>query len=83
MGILTTRSGAMPIRDRFKSEGGVREMGLKAPGIVTFMLSVILAVVTLMVVFFGADIPGIKGNELSFLLTSYGVLVLGCLVKWL
>ncbi len=58
-------------------------MGLKAPGIITFLLSIILAVVTLMVVFFGAEIPGIKGNELAFLLTSYGLLVLGCLVKWL
>ena len=71
------------MRARFKSEEGVRDMGLKAPGIITFMLSIILAVVTLMVVFFGAEIPGIKGNELTFLLTSYFLLVMGCLIKWL
>ncbi len=71
------------MRARFKSEEGTRNMGLKAPGIITFMISVILAVVTLMVVFFGAEIPGIKGHELAFLLTSYFILVMGCLVKWL
>lgn len=71
------------MRARFKSEEGIRDMGLKAPGIFTFLLSIILAVVTLMVVFFGAEIPGIKGNELASLLTAYGLLVVGCLVKWL
>lgn len=58
-------------------------MGLKPPSIITFMVSVILAVIVLMSVFFGADIPGIKGNELWALLTSYLILMLGCMVRWL
>lgn len=68
---------------RFRSEGGVREMGLKAPSIITFMLSVILAVIVLMSVFFSAEIPGLKGNELWALLASYTILMLGCMVRWL
>ena len=33
------------MRVRFRSEEGVGDMGLKAPGIITFMLSVILTVI--------------------------------------
>ncbi len=71
------------MRARFKSEDGVRDMGLKAPSIITFMLSVILAVVVLTSTFFGADIPGLKGNELWALLMSYAILMLGCMVRGL
>jgi hypothetical protein len=55
------------MRARFisKNAEGVRTVGLKAPSIITFMLSVILAVIVLMSTFFGAEIPGLKGNELS------------------
>lgn len=66
-----------------KSEQGVRTVGLKAPSIITFMLSVILAVIVLMSTFFGAEIPGLKGNELWALLTSYTILMLGCMVPGL
>lgn len=58
-------------------------MGLKAPGILTFMISVILAVIVLVSTFFGADIPGLKGNEFWALLTSYTILMLGCLLRGL
>lgn len=73
------------MRARFlgKSEQGVRTVGLKAPSIITFMLSVILAVIVLMSTFFGADIPGLKGNELWALLMSYAILMLGCMVPGL
>jgi hypothetical protein len=69
------------MRVRFRSEEGVRDMGLKAPGIITFMLSVILTVIVLTSKFFGADIPGLTGNESWALLASYSILMLGCLVR--
>ena len=62
---------------------GVRTVGLKAPGIITFMLSVILAVIVLVSTFFGAEIPGLKGNEFWALLVSYTILMLGCLLRGL
>ena len=71
------------MRVRFRSEEGVRDMGLKAPSIITFMLSVILAVIVLMSEYFGAEIPGLKGNELWALLASYAVLMFGCMVPGL
>jgi hypothetical protein len=69
------------MRVRFRSEEGVRDMGLKAPGIITFMLSVILTVIVLTSKFFGADIPGLTGNESWALLASYSILMLGCMVR--
>ena len=71
------------MRVQFRSEEGVRDMGLKAPSIITFMLSVVLAVIVLMSEYFGAEIPGLKGNELWALLASYAVLMLGCMVPGL
>ncbi|MBL8883690.1 MAG: hypothetical protein JNL45_11635 [Hyphomicrobium sp.] len=68
---------------RMKSQGGVGHVGLKAPGIITFMLSVILAVIVLVSTFFSADIPGLKGNEFWALLMSYCILMLGCLLRGL
>jgi len=66
---------------RFRSEEGVRDMGLKAPGIITFMLSVILTVIVLTSKFFGAEIPGLTGNESWAMLASYMILMLGCMVR--
>jgi hypothetical protein len=71
------------MRMRLKIKEGVGDVGLKAPGILTFMISVILAVIVLVSTFFGADIPGLKGNEFWALLTSYSVLMLGCLLRGL
>ncbi len=62
---------------------GVGHVGLKAPGIITFMLSVILAVIVLVSTFFGAEIPGLKGNEFWALLVSYSILMFGCLLRGL
>jgi hypothetical protein len=71
----------MIMRVRFRSEEGVRDMGLKAPGIITFMLSVILTVIVLTSKFFGAEIPGLTGNESWAMLASYTILMLGCMVR--
>jgi len=56
-------------------------MALKAPGILTFMLSVILVVCVVIVKFYGAEIPVLKGHEFWALLTAHLVLVLGCLLR--
>lgn len=58
-------------------------MGLKAPGILTFMLSVIITVVVLVVTFFGADIPLLKGHEFWALLVAQMILVMGCIMRGL
>lgn len=58
-------------------------MGLKAPGILTFMISVILTVTVLIIKFFGAQIPLITGNEFWALLLAQLVLVLGCIMRGL
>lgn len=68
---------------RISTDERVRHMGLKAPGIVTFMLSVVLAVILLMTKFFGAEMPILQGNEFWALLAAYSVLVLGCVVRGL
>jgi hypothetical protein len=58
-------------------------MALKAPGIVTFMLSVILTVTVLIMKFFGAEIPFFVGNEFWVLLVAQAILVLGCIMRGL
>jgi hypothetical protein len=58
-------------------------MGLKAPGIITFMLSVILTVTVLIIKFFGAEIPFVTGNEFFVLLLAQVILVLGCIMRGL
>ena len=69
------------MRVRLRSEEGVRNMGSKAPGIVTFLISVVLTVIVLTSKFFGATIPGLTGNESWALLVSYCILILGCVVR--
>ncbi len=56
-------------------------MGLKPPGILTFMLSVVLMVVVLVAKFFSASIPLISGHEFYALLFSYMILMLGCILR--
>ena len=58
-------------------------MGLKAPGIITFMLSVILTFTVLIIKFFGAQIPFITGNEFFALLLAQIILILGCIMRGL
>jgi hypothetical protein len=58
-------------------------MVLKAPGIITFILSIVLMVCVLVVKFFGAQIPLIQGNEFWFLLLAQLILMLGCIMRGL
>ena len=54
-------------------------MALKAPGILIFLLSIILALAVLFTKFFGATIPMLSGEATQFygLLAAYVVLVFG------
>ncbi len=58
-------------------------MVLKAPGILTFTLSVILTVLALATKIFGASIPYISGQEIWVILLAEIVLVLGCIMRGL
>jgi heme/copper-type cytochrome/quinol oxidase subunit 4 len=58
-------------------------MALKAPGILTFMLSVILTVLALVTYVFGATIPYITGQEFWAILLAQFVLVFGCIMRGL
>lgn len=58
-------------------------MVLKAPGIITFVLSIVLTVCVLVVKFFGAQIPLMLGNEFWFLLLAHVILLLGCIMRGL
>ena len=57
-------------------------MGLKAPGLLTFLLSFIVMMAVLFAKFFGAKIPFLNENtEFAGLLVAYVVLALGCLLR--
>lgn len=58
-------------------------MGLKAPGLLTFLLSFVLMMAVLFAKFFGARIPGLTTELMEFagLLIAYVVLALGCLIR--
>jgi hypothetical protein len=58
-------------------------MALKSPGILTFMLSVILTVLALVTYFFGASIPLVTGQEFWVLLVAEAVLIFGCIMRGL
>ena len=58
-------------------------MVLKAPGILTFMLSVILTVLALVTFFSGASIPYITGQEFWVLLIAQFILIFGCIMRGL
>jgi hypothetical protein len=58
-------------------------MGLKAPGIFTFLFAVVITVTVLIVKFFDAEIPLVQNNEFWFLLFSHVLLGLGCLLRGL
>ena len=60
-------------------------MALKAPGILIFLLSIILALAVLFTKFFGATIPFLSGEATQFygLLLAYIILVLGCIMRGL
>ena len=56
-------------------------VGLKAPSIITFLISIILTVTVLIMKFFNANIPYLNGNEFWVLLAAQLLLILGCLTR--
>jgi hypothetical protein len=56
-------------------------MGLKAPNLLIFMLAVILTVCIVVVKFFSAEIPLIKGHEFWALFAAHMVLMIGCMTR--
>lgn len=58
-------------------------MTLKAPGMLTYMISVIIVVFVLSAKFFGASIPFINGHEFWMLFTAHILLMVGCLMRGL
>ncbi len=58
-------------------------MGLKAPSMLTFLLSFILALAVMFAKYFGATIPGLSGDTTQFsgMLVAYVILMLGCLLR--
>jgi len=63
----------------------LRTMILKAPGILTFLASIILAFGVLYARYFASDVPFLTGEATQFyvLLIAYVVLVLGCIMRGL
>lgn len=63
---------------------GSSEIGLRAPGILAFMFSVILTVITLVCYFFSANIPFLESlnNQFWAMVVAQSILVLGCLFKF-
>ena len=60
---------------------GTALMALKAPGILTFMISIILVVAVMMIKLFGASVPGLSGHEFWGLLVAHAILVMGCMMR--
>ena len=60
-------------------------MALKAPGILIFMLSIILSLAVLFARFFGANVPLSPADTTQFyaMWGAYLVLVLGCVMRGL
>ena len=58
-------------------------MGLKAPGLLTFLLSFVIMLAVLAAKYFHATIPGLTHDVSQFtgLLIAYVVLALGCLLR--
>jgi len=60
-------------------------MVLKAPGILSFLLSIVLALAVLSARYFGASVPLLTGDVAHFygLLVAYVILLLGCVMRGL
>ena len=60
-------------------------MGLKAPSMLTFLLSLIIMMAVLFAKYFGASIPGLTHDVTQFagLLVAYILLLMGCLFRGL
>jgi hypothetical protein len=60
-------------------------MVLKAPGILTFLVSIILALGVLYARYFGSDVPFLTGEATQFyaMFAADVILVLGCIMRGL
>lgn len=58
-------------------------MGLKAPGILTFTLSIVLVVIATGSKYAQAHLPLVNGNEFPLLILAHLVLVVGCILRGL
>lgn len=59
-------------------------MGLKAPGILSFTSSMVLAVIAALSKFAStANIPFVTGREFALVFVAYIILVVGCIVRGL
>jgi hypothetical protein len=60
-------------------------MALKAPGLLAFLLSIVVALAVLFAKFFGAAVPLLTGETTYFygLLAAYVILLLGCIMRGL
>ncbi len=63
------------------AQKGPGTMALKAPGILTFLISVILVVAVMMIKLFGANVPWLSGHEFWGLLIAHALLISGCLIR--
>ena len=55
-------------------------MGLKAPSIITFTLSIILVVIAAGSKYAQAHVPMVNGNEIPMLIFAHLLLALGCVL---
>jgi hypothetical protein len=63
----------------------LRTMFLKAPGLLIFSVSILLALAVLYARYFGTDVPFLMGDASQFygMLIAYVILVLGCTMRGL
>jgi hypothetical protein len=63
---------------------GIR-MALKAPGLLAFLLSIVVALAVLFAKFFGSSVPLLTAEATHFygMLAAYVILLLGCLMRGL
>ena len=76
----------MKPRSALMEEGeSMSGMVLKAPGILTFLVSIILALGVLYARYFSANVPFLTGDATQFysMFGAYVILVLGCLMRGL
>ena len=61
----------------------LRTMILKAPGLLTFLVSILLALGVLYARYFSSNVPFLTGDATQFyaLLGAYVILVLGCIMR--
>jgi amino acid transporter len=69
--------------EAFHAVEGTNRMGLKAPGLLTFLLSFVIMLAVMFAKYFGASIPGLSGDVTQFagLLIAYLILVMGCIFR--